>query len=1430
MSISNHGWKQTALTGLRYTAILGVVTFGASLRAQFVRPIPSATKVAGTSIRGFNNDFGTASSVELNVPASNLFDSDGNQYISDAGNNCVRKVDAAGNITMVAGLIKSGSGDTCNSSLNSSPTAAQGLLAPTALALDSRNNLYIADTGHNCVRKLGSGAVGTTNMVTVVGDCTLPAAASIVPNPKGLALDAAGNLYVSTQDAVSLVNQVVLHLGSDSATTVCRVAGAASALVPTACGGGAVPDLSKPSGLAFDPEGDLFIADTGNGCVREMFLGGAFNTAVGLCTNDVTGSSSPLLSPTGLAFSQTGKLLITDTTTSNVYEFAMPATLNLIAGLGTGASGTYTASQDGAPAITVPLSSPQGVAVDPSGNVLVVDSQNNIVRKLSAGLRFPSTAVKNGSPSQTAFFVITGPVKLTSTVGSDYTIASSTCIGSLKASITSTPTTCGVTVKFQPTYPGPRRSPLTLSDATSGGTKFAWGLNGIGMGAAAIFPPGTISTLLSSLTNPAAVRLNTKGDIYLAESGTSGDGDVKVIPAGSTTPIPLIAAGAGLTTPSALALDSAGNLYIADRGTNKIYEYDANGTLTTFASGLSDPEALTIDSFDNLYIAEAGASPAVLEMFVGGHQMVIAGQGPTPDATGVPATEAKLEAPSGLAMNNHGVLYVSDSTGHRVYSIDTGRTIHYLVGNGSTVDTVPGTALGTALIDPRDLAVDAAGDVYIADGTGNQSIVVYSSSQQNSTVSTIAGTGIAGSTGDGGPSNVALLNNPISMALDGKSNIYIVDAGKQALRKIVYGPAMMKFGTIMVGDVTPAQTVTLWDTGNVDLTQVSSLLLSDPTNFSLDSTSTLCGTTVLSGATCNYGFHFNPLTSGSLTATAILTDNSYDSTQVITLTGIATLPHTVPSTITTNTTVYMGVYGTPYNWTAGVTGDGTHLPTGTLTFTVNGTTVCPPLTLDGSAQVSCSPSPIRLAAGTYPLSISYSGDNVYATNSVTTTATITPAPATIIANNASRGYGQLNPAFTGSITGAVAGETITATYLTTATQFSAPGNYPITPVAAAGPGTSLSNYAITLVNGTLTITQAGPLSVTVANATRIYGVPNPAFGSSILNAVDGDTITVTYSTTATLNSPVGAYAITAALSGAAVGNYSGATIVPGVLSVTQAPTSLALTISNNSPTSGTAVTFTALVTSPSQLTPDGGVIFADGVTLLGTGTLDATGHATFTTSALTSGSHTIAATYPGSVDFMASTASMSQGVAAPGSNGSFSLTVTPAYQEIKGGGKSVYQVTVKSLNGFYGPVTLTCAGLPADAGCAFSPATVTLTAGASVTTQLNTTTTFKDGLFAGVTVPVPGGQGMFPLLAWTMFPMQLSGAATLLAGGLRRRKKENFWKRVMFLLPLTLLVLGLSGCGSAAQFHTYTIAISGAATSGGAPLTETATVTLTVIQ
>ncbi len=201
--------------------------------------------------------------------------------------------------------------------------------------------------------------------------------------------------------------------------------------------------------------------------------------------------------------------------------------------------------------------------------------------------------------------------------------------------------------------------------------------------------------------------------------------------------------------------------------------------------------------------------------------------------------------------------------------------------------------------------------------------------------------------------------------------------------------------------------------------------------------------------------------------------------------------------------------------------------TGTVTGAVNGDTFT--VTYATTATVS---SPV----GSYNIVPSATGTNIgnYTVTPVNGTLSVTAATLTVTANNATRSYGVANPTFTGTVTGAVNGDTFTVTGTTTATVSSPVGSYNIVPSAT---GTNIGNYTVTPVNGTLSVTAAA-LTVTANNATRSYGVANPAFGGTVTGALNGDTFTVTGTTTATVSSPLGSYPITPTATGANIGNYT----------------------------------------------------------------------------------------------------------------------------------------------------------------------------------------------------------------------------------------------------------------------------------------------------
>ncbi len=185
---------------------------------------------------------------------------------------------------------------------------------------------------------------------------------------------------------------------------------------------------------------------------------------------------------------------------------------------------------------------------------------------------------------------------------------------------------------------------------------------------------------------------------------------------------------------------------------------------------------------------------------------------------------------------------------------------------------------------------------------------------------------------------------------------------------------------------------------------------------------------------------------------------------------------------------------------------------------------------------------------------------------------VTPlTPLVVVANNASRGYGATNPVFSGTLTGVQAGDNINATYSTTATTSSSVGSYPIIPTLV-DPNGKLENYLVSITNGTLTVTKA-VLTVTANNASRPYGTANPTFTGIITGIQNGDNITATYSTTATVSSPPGTYPIVPTLAdpGNKLPNYA-VTLNNGMLTVT-APTAPSISSIVRSP-GNTNVTIT----------------------------------------------------------------------------------------------------------------------------------------------------------------------------------------------------------------------------------------------------------------
>jgi len=347
-----------------------------------VSPTGALTVVAGNGIPRFSGDGGPATGASLYRPTGVAVDAAGSIYIADTGNGRIRKVGLSGIIGTVAGNGKSGfSGD-------GGPATSASLDGPSGVAVDAAGNLYIADStssysgGNNRIRKVSpSGIISTVagnGTAGFSGDGGLATNASLNV-PSGIAVDAADNLYIA--DARN--NRVRRVAPSGIISTV---AGGGSGF-PGGNGPATSASLSWPSSVAVDAAGNLYITDQGNGRIRKVSPSGMISTAAGSGQGGFTGDGGPatlasLWRPTGVAVDAAGSLYIADQLNNRIRAVSPSGIISTVAG-----NGTVGSSGDGLSATSASLAGPRGVAVDAGGNLYIADTGNNRVRRvlLAAG-------------------------------------------------------------------------------------------------------------------------------------------------------------------------------------------------------------------------------------------------------------------------------------------------------------------------------------------------------------------------------------------------------------------------------------------------------------------------------------------------------------------------------------------------------------------------------------------------------------------------------------------------------------------------------------------------------------------------------------------------------------------------------------------------------------------------------------------------------------------------------------------------------------------------------------------------------------------------------------------------------------------------------------------------------------------------------------
>jgi len=345
--------------------------------------------IAGNGNDGYSGDGGMATSAQLSYPTEVAFDSNGNMYIADTWNGRIRKVGPAGDIKTIAGNGNKGySGD-------GGVATSASLNYPEGVTIDSCGNMYIADCENQRIRKVNTSGIISTVAGNGIrgysGDGGVATSASF-DYPRGVAFDTSGNMYIA-DSSNNRIRKV------DTFGNIQTVAGNGRYGYSGDDGTATMAELRSPFSLAFDNKGNMYIADSGNSCIRKVDLSGKITTVAGTGVGGYSGdggaaTSALMYCPAGIAFDQSGNLYIIDLSIARLRKVDTLGNISTIAG-----TGTLAYSGDGGNAFTAELYYPRGVAVDANDNVYIADTNNQRIRKVIFG----STQNSTISPSTTNF-------------------------------------------------------------------------------------------------------------------------------------------------------------------------------------------------------------------------------------------------------------------------------------------------------------------------------------------------------------------------------------------------------------------------------------------------------------------------------------------------------------------------------------------------------------------------------------------------------------------------------------------------------------------------------------------------------------------------------------------------------------------------------------------------------------------------------------------------------------------------------------------------------------------------------------------------------------------------------------------------------------------------------------------------------------------
>jgi sugar lactone lactonase YvrE len=847
--------SQTAWTGsnVTFTATAsgsGPVCYRWMHNGAFV-PNYFINTVAGYSSVGYSGDTGPATNASLSYPTGVAFDLLGNLYCSTG--HRVRKVDTRGIITTVAG---NGSGAFAG---DGGLATNASLYSPLGLACDAYGNLYIADSSNNRVRKVDVKGVITT----VAGNGTSgfsgeggPATNAAFHTPSAVIVDNSGAVYVTDAD-----NNRVRRIAPNGVVTTVAGNGTAG----YAGDGGWATNASLwlaattrgVGGLALDEAGNLYFADTGNHSVRRVDTKGIIMPVAGMGSSGFSGDGgqatfAKVNTPRGIALDGLGNLFIVENANQRIRRVDPSGLITTLAG-----NGSYGYAGDGGTSANAWFYYPAAVAVDGAGNVFVADSYNQRIREISGASTLTLsnlTAAEVGDYS----LIVTSPwASVTSHVAS-LTLEGPPVILTQPAAQALWP---GGTATFNVTATG--TAPLGYAWLFNGTNLLADATNALlTLADVAVTNAGAYTVIITNgygavTSAPAALAVDFIAAQPVNQTAVAGDMvtlSVAVAGAGPFTyqwrlngtnlPNNLIrtvagqgsakysgdggpATAASLNRPYDVAADAAGNLYIADFQNGRVRKVDANGIITTLVAGPSSPTGVALDGAGNLYIADYYGS-RVRKRDTNGVLTVVAGGGTGGD--GGFATNASLFYPETVVLDASGNLFIADNMNQRIRKVDSHGIITTVAGTTYGFSGDGGLATGARFDGPSGVALDAAGNLYVADFNNNRVRKV----DTRDIITTVAGSGPLhshGYAGDGGPATNALMYAPSDVGFDQLGNLYIADAWNSRIRKVdANGIITTVAGGGSLGDGEPAVGARLYSPRGLGLDSSGNLYIADTDN------------------------------------------------------------------------------------------------------------------------------------------------------------------------------------------------------------------------------------------------------------------------------------------------------------------------------------------------------------------------------------------------------------------------------------------------------------------------------------------------------------------------------------------------------------------------------------------------------------------------